>query len=437
MLSVFSSQHVVTPEGVRPASVAVEDGRIVSVRPRAEIPDGALHRDFGSAWLLPGLVDTHVHINDPGRAHWEGFPTATRAAAAGGYTTVVDMPLNSIPATTSLYGLAAKRAAAAGRCFVDYAFWGGLVSGNEGEIDALSRAGVLGFKCFLIPSGVDEFPMVTEAELRSALPLIARTGQPLLVHAELPGLIENPPGDWRDYPPYLASRPDCSETAAIDLLIGLCAEFHSPIHVVHLSSVEALLRLRRARAEGLPITVETCPHYLHFAAEDIGAGKTLFKCAPPIRSRANREKLWDALQAGEIDLVATDHSPCPPELKSGDFRAAWGGIASLPVALSVVWTEAHARGIGLETVVRWMSRRPAQLAGLAKKGRIAPGFDADLAVFNPDATLEVSPDRLYYRHPISAYMGEKLRGVVTATFLRGEPAADSPRGIECGGSHLR
>jgi allantoinase len=274
--------------------------------------------------------------------------------------------------------------------------------------------------------------MVTEAELRAALPVVARTGLPLLVHAELPDFLENPPGDWSEYPVYLASRPDGSEMAAIDLLIRLCREFGCPIHVVHLSSAEALPSLRRARAEGLPITVETCPHYLHFAAEEIGAGKTLLKCAPPIRSRANREKLWDALEAGEIDLVATDHSPCPPELKAGDFRTAWGGIAGLPVALPVVWTEARKRGIELSTIVRWMSQRPAELAGLGTiKGRIAPGFDADLVVFDPDAEFEVTPDRLYYRHPISVYMGDNLCGVVEAVFLRGEPVGESARGREC------
>jgi allantoinase len=418
---ILSSQRVVTPSGVRPASIVVEHGRIVSVKPWA--PEG----DVGSLWIIPGLVDTHVHLNDPGRAHWEGFSTGTRAAAAGGITTVVDMPLNSIPATTSVAGLAAKREAAAGRCFVDYGFWGGLVDHNLDQIEPLARAGVLGFKCFLVPSGVDEFPMVTEAHLRAALPVIARTRLPLLVHAESPEWIGEPSDG--EYSAYLASRPDRSEVAAIHLLIDLCREFRCPIHIVHLSSAEALPDLRRARAGGLPVTVETCPHYLHFAAEDIAAGQTLLKCAPPIRSAQNREKLWEALKQGDIDLVATDHSPCPPEMKAGDFRSAWGGIASLSVALPVVWTEASRRAIELSTVVRWMSRQPARLAGLGgRKGAIAPGFDADLVLFDPDAEFEVTPQRLHYRHPISAYQGKRLRGVVKQTFLRGEPIGENPRG---------
>ena len=432
MRTCFSSQAVVTPQGIRPADVVVDEGRIVTVRDPAEREASVRVLDFGSLCILPGLVDTHVHINEPGRTEWEGFATATRAAAAGGYTTLVDMPLNSIPATTSVAGLHAKRAAAAGQCHVDCGFWGGLVEGNEDGIEALAREGVLGFKCFLAPSGVDEFPMVTARTLRRAAPLIARTGLPLLAHAELPGPIDAATASleatqcsWREYGNYLASRPDEAELAAIRLLIEVSRDSGCRIHIVHLSSAAALPMLQQARADGLPITVETCPHYLHFASEAIGDGQTIYKCAPPIRSRRNRDQLWEALRDGDIDLIATDHSPCPPEMKrpgDGDFLRAWGGIASLSLALPVVWTEARQRGHTLSEIARWMSAQPATLAGLQRtKGRIAAGCDADLVVFDPDASFVVERDGLHYRHPVSAYMGETLRGVVRQTFLRGEP----------------
>ena len=417
MMNSFSSQNVLTPEGDDPATILVEDGRIVSIR--RGVRNG--NHDFGNLYILPGLVDTHVHINDPGRADWEGFITATRAAAAGGYTTLIDMPLNAIPATTSVAGLEAKCSAAAGNCLVDYGFWGGVIPGNEQEIEPLAASGALGFKCFLCPSGVDEFPMVTEPDLRSALPHLARAGLPLLVHAELPQYLRNNDCDWREYQNYLASRPDESEIAAVRFLINLCRESQCHIHIVHLSSAEALSDLRKARAAGLPITVETCPHYLHFESENIHPGATLCKCAPPIRSHANREKLWKALLSGDIDFIATDHSPCPTNMKSGDFSTAWGGIASLSLALSVIWTEAERRGIALQKVIRWMSERPAQLADLQnRKGRIALGHDADLVIFDPGESFTVTEKLLHYRHPISAYLGESLRGVVKQTFLRGE-----------------
>ena len=437
----FTSQNVVTAEAIGPGTILVEDGRIVSVQPGVHQTEPPADYDFGDLCILPGLVDTHVHINDPGRSDWEGFATATRAAAAGGYTTLIDMPLNSIPATTSVAGLEAKRAAAAGRCLGDYGFWGGVIPGNDHELDALIAAGVPGFKCFLSPSGVDEFPMTSEAGLRAALPHIARAGLPLLVHAESPQHlqdVQNADDDWNDYRVYLASRPDASETAAIRLLIALCREYACRIHVVHLSSVEPLPDLQRARAEGLPITVETCPHYLHFTSEAIEPGATVFKCAPPIRSARNREQLWNALAAGDIDLIATDHSPCPASMKSGDFASAWGGIASLSLALPVIWTEARQRGIALHRLADWMSRYPAQLAGLGRtKGRIAPGYDADFVIFDPTASFTVTEPRLHYRHPVSAYMGETLRGEVRHTFLRGQSIyssgqfADSCSGREC------
>jgi len=425
----FFSRRVVTPEGVRPGAVLVEGERILEVVAPDRVPAGAEAQNFGDAAILPGLVDSHVHINDPGRADWEGFYTATRAAAAGGYTLLVDMPLNCLPATTNVAALEAKRKAAQGRCWVDWKAWGGVVAENAGDIDELAGAGVPGFKCFLVHPGIDGFTMVAEEQLRAALPHVARTGLPLLVHAELPGPIESATeslgdADWSRYQTYLQSRPEEAELAAIRLLLSLCREYKFRLHIVHLSASEALAELRAARAEGLPVSVETCPHYLHLKAETIPNGATLFKCAPPIRGRDNCEKLWEGLNDRTIDLVATDHSPCPPEMKrlaEGNFRSAWGGIASLSVALAVMHTEAGTRGHGLRDLARWMGEGPARLAGCQKrKGRIAAGYDADFVVFDSESDFVVSADRLHYRHPVSPYMGEKLRGVVRATYLRGQ-----------------
>jgi allantoinase len=430
-LQAFRSSRVSTPEGIRPGAVLVREGNIEAVVNFDEAPASATIHDFGNAAILPGLVDSHVHINDPGRAEWEGFETATRAAAAGGYTTLIDMPLNCLPPTTDVRALAAKRKAAEEKCWVDWRAWGGVVRDNQAHIEALASAGVAGFKCFLVYPGVDGFTMVTEHDLRAALPAVARTGLPLLVHAELPGPVDRATADlhngnanWRRYSTYLQSRPEEAELSAIRLLLSLCREFKFRLHIVHLSASQALPELCAARAQGLPVTVETCPHYLHFCAEEIPDGATLFKCAPPIRSRENRENLWQGLKEGIIDLLATDHSPCPPAMKrldEGNFETAWGGISSLSVALPVMWTEASNRGFTLNDLTRWMAEAPAHLAGCAaRKGRIAAGFDADLVVFDPEEEFVVSADRLYHRHPISPYLGEKLRGVVRATFLRGQ-----------------
>jgi allantoinase len=440
----FVSQSIVTPDGIRPGAIIVRDGKIGGIVPADELPADAEVHDCGESTILPGLVDSHVHINDPGRAEWEGFETATRAAAAGGYTTLVDMPLNCLPPTATVAALAAKRKAAEGRCWVDWLAWGGVVSDNQAEIEALGAAGVPGFKCFLIHPGIDGFTMVTEAELRAALPHVARTGLPLLVHAELPGPVDQATrrlrdADWRRYSTHLQSRPEEAELAAIRLLLSLCRQYKFRLHIVHLSASAALAELCAARAEGLPVSVETCPHYLHFCAEEIPDGATLCKCAPPIRSRENRERLWRGLKDGIIDLVATDHSPCPPAMKrldEGSFKTAWGGISSLSLALPVMWTEASHRGFSLTDLTRWMCEEPARLAGCsARKGRIAEGFDADFVIFEPEAEFVVTEDRLHYRHPVSPYLGEKLRGAVKATYLRGQCVFTD--GQCCGGARGR
>jgi allantoinase len=432
MLIAIRSTRVVLPEGIRPASVTIHDGRIATIE-GYEAQGSAAALDAGDLMILPGLVDTHVHMNEPGRTDWEGVAHATRAAAAGGVTTVVDMPLNSVPATTTLAGLAAKLVAAEGRCHVDVGFWGGVVPGNAGEIEPLARRGVLGFKCFLSPSGVDEFEHVDEADLHAVLPILARVGLPLLVHAELPAALRaiEAGADPRAYATWLASRPPEAERRAIDLLIRLAREHGARVHVVHLAAADAAGAIRAARAAGVPITVETCPHYLSFAAEDIPDAATAFKCAPPIREARHREGLWRALIDGDIDLVATDHSPAPPSMKrldDGDFAAAWGGIASLQLGLSAVWTSAVMRGIGIERVVRWMSAAPAALAGLSdRKGGLAVGRDADLVVFDPDAEWVVEPERLEHRHPVTPYAGLRLRGRVRSTILRGHVVYDAGR----------
>ena len=432
----YISRRVVTPAGIVPACLMVEHGRIQSVLLPENIAGASEVHDFGDLCILPGLVDSHVHINEPGRTGWEGFATATRAAAAGGYTTLIDMPLNCLPETTTVAALEEKRAAATGQCWVDWRPWGGVVNGNQRHIGPLAAAGVPGFKCFLIYPGCDGFTQVDEDELRQALPHVARTGLPLLVHAELAGPIDTAnallahvaEADWRRYSTYLASRPDAAEIAAITLMIALCREYGARVHIVHLSTAEALPMLAAARAEGLPITVETCPHYLHFAAEDIRDGATLLKCAPPIRSRDNRERLWQGLREGIIDLVATDHSPCPPQMKrldEGSFKTAWGGIASLSVGLPVMWTEMRARGFTLHDLARWMSAAPAKLAGVcATKGQLVNGSDADFVVFDPEQSFTLTENRLHYRHPVSPYLGEHLIGEVRSTYVRGQKVFD-------------
>ena len=425
---IVRSRRVVTPDGIVAATVHIDSGKIARVGEWADVT-GAQLDDVGDRALLPGVVDTHVHLNEPGRTEWEGFRTATQAAAAGGSTTLVDMPLNSIPPTTTAEALRRKREAARGQCSVDVGFWGGVVPGNVGDLPGLVEEGVRGCKCFLIDSGAPEFGWVGAAELRPAMRILSQLGVPLLVHAEVAGPIdavaaEVARADPRHYATYLASRPPAAEEEAIRLIIGLCRETGARTHIVHHSAATALPLISAARAEGLPLTAETCPHYLHFVSETVPDGATAWKCAPPIRERANQDALWAALADGTLDLVASDHSPCTPALKAleaGDFMAAWGGVAGLQLALPVTWTEARRRGHDLRDLVRWMCAAPAKLAGLdGKKGAIAAGFDADLVVFADTEAFEVTPALIRHRHRTTPYLGDTLVGVVESTYLRGQ-----------------
>ena len=422
---------------LQPASLRIANGRIVAIAPW-ESPGAAPVVDTGEALVTAGLVDAHVHVNEPGRTEWEGFACATAAAAAGGVTTLVDMPLNSVPATTSAAALDAKLEALSGRARVDVALWGGLVPGNSGEIPVLAAAGVAGIKCFLSPSGVDEFGHVGERELAEALPILRSLGLPLLVHAESPSVLQRASAavagdDPRHHRSWLASRPAAAEREAIDLLVRLCRAHGARIHVVHVTSREGVEAIVAARAEGLPVSGETCPHYLAFDAAEIPDGGTSFKCAPPIREAAHRDALWAALADGALSLVATDHSPCPPGLKhleDGDFFRAWGGIASLQLLLPALWTTASARGHGVTDVLRWVAEAPAELAGLAgRKGRLAPGHDADIVVWDEREEFVVEPGKLLHRHSVTPWAGRTLRGVVRQTWLRGQLAYDRERGL--------
>jgi len=430
---VFSSR-VVLDAGIVPAAIEIAGGRITSIHegsPRSSIRD---HIDFGDLVIMPGLVDAHVHINEPGRTDWEGFETAGRAAAAGGITTVVDMPLNSSPVTTTVAALKAKAAAARGRCAIDYAFWGGVSGDNRSELEPLLGAGVLGFKCFMVPSGIDDFPAADDEEIGAAMRTIASAGGVLLAHAEDATVIEAARSRCgldrhpRAYQSWLRSRPPEAEVAAIRRLATLCRETRCRTHIVHIASGEAADAIAAFKREGLPMSGETCPHYLTFAAEDITDGATLFKCAPPIRERAHQDRLWRALESGILDMVATDHSPCPPDLKrmsDGDFVHAWGGIASLQLSLPAVWTAARRRATGIERLAQWMSAAPSRLAGLQqRKGAIRVGYDADLVIWNPEASFTVQAESLLHRHKVCPYVGMTLHGVVERTYLRGELAFD-------------
>lgn len=430
------SRRVVTPRGVRAAAVVVRGGKIADiVEPEAvpAVPAVLAVEDVGDRVLFPGLVDSHVHVNEPGRTLWEGFETATRAAAAGGVTAIVDMPLNSAPVTTTLAAFETKREAAGGKLWVDAGFLGGVIPGNAGDLRPLAEAGVLGFKCFLVHSGIHEFPQTTEPDLNVAMPVLAKLGLPLLAHAELDGARAPGKGaaacagaaiDHRRYATYLASRPRRWEEDAVGSLAALCGRTGCRTHVVHLSAADALPAIAAARRARLPFTVETCPHYLALAAEEVSDGDTRFKCAPPIREAENRERLWSGLRDGTIDFVVSDHSPCPPELKhlqTGNFQTAWGGISSLQFGLSIVWTEARRRSHTLEQLATWMCAGPARFIGLeGRKGSIEVGCDADLVVFDPEATFTVAAPLIEHRHKATPYEGRTLTGVVERTYVRGE-----------------
>lgn len=429
-MKVLRARRVVTPEGERPADVVVDDEWIHEVAGYGSARGDVTHLADDRV-LLPGLVDSHVHVNEPGRTEWEGFATATAAAAAGGVTTIADMPLNSIPATVDVAALAAKRAAAAGKLMVDVAFWGGAIPGNADDLRSLHDAGVVGFKCFLLPSGVPEFPPLSPAELETAMAAIAAFDGLLIAHAEDEHVIESSPAPHgRRYADYVVSRPPAAETTAIHTLLDAARRTGCRVHVVHLSSEESLPIVAAAKAGGVRLTVETCPHYLALTAEAVPDGATQFKCCPPIRDEHNRDALWQGLRDGVIDCVVSDHSPCTKEAKRldvGDFGLAWGGIASVQLGLPAVWTAARQRGVPLTEVVGWMSAAPASLIGLTDRGAIVTGKRADFSVFAPDATFVVDPSKLRHRNPISPYAGQTLYGVVEQTWLHGAPIADDER----------
>ncbi|PWV47645.1 allantoinase AllB [Chitinophaga sp. S165] len=419
---IIKGNNILTPDGVRPAVVLVKGGRIHAIQ--ADLPDDARTIvDIGDKVLMPGINDPHVHINEPGRTDWEGFDTATRAAIAGGITTLVDMPLNSSPVTTTVQAFEEKAHAATSQLHADCGYWGGIIPGNENEIAALINKGVPGFKAFLVHSGIDEFPNVTAADLEKAMPIIARHHLPLLVHCELtdsqPAIQENK----RSYRQYMASRPQSWEQAAISLMIHLCEKYNCRVHIVHLSAADAIPQIIAAKEKGLPLTVETAQHYLYFNGEEVPDGNTSFKCAPPIRERENNQRLWEALKAGVIDFVATDHSPAPPELKAldtGDFTQAWGGIASLQLALPALWTAGRSRDVTLPQIAQWLCEKPAVLAGLQdRKGKIAMGYDADFVIWDPQRSFTVSAEGLYHKHKLTPYLNETLYGVVEQTYIRG------------------
>ena len=431
---LIRATRVILSNGELPAAVGVREGSVAAIMP-VDQPEAAGHllELDSSVVLMPGLVDSHVHVCEPGHADWEGFATATQAAAAGGITALVDMPLDSVPSTVDVAALELKREAADGRCHVDVGFWGGVIPGNLGALAPLRRAGVLGFKCFLADSGTDDFPPVNARQMEDALGVLRDLDAPLLIHAESAEAASGvAAASGRTYGAYLASRPRGIENLAVCQVIEAARRSGGRAHVVHLSSSDTLPMIASARRDGVALTAETCPHYLVLAAEEIADGATAAKCSPPVRERSNRELLWDGLRAGAIDFIVSDHSPATAEMKavtSGDFGAAWGGISSLQLGLPLVWTAARRRGRSLADVARWMSAGPARLAGLRRKGRIAVGFDADFCVFAPDESFTVDPAVLRHRHPLTPYTGRELDGVVRATFLRGEPADGArPRG---------
>ena len=445
---VLRSRRVLTDDGIVPAAVVVKDGVIVEVAPPDFVGGGYVRVEAGDLLVTPGIVDSHVHINEPGRTEWEGFHSATQAAAAGGITTVVDMPLNCIPATTSRDNAEEKQKHLRDQLFVDVAFWGGVIPGNVAELPGLARFGVPGCKCFTCPSGVDEFPHVVASDLEIAMPVLRDTGTRLLVHAEAPGplddaeaILKREGADPRAYSTYLRSRPKASEDEAIAMIIALSEKHRCPAHIVHLSSSSALPMIKAAQARGVMISAETCLHYLTFTAEEIGDGNTPYKCAPPIREASNREALWAGLVDGTISMVVSDHSPCTPQLKKldvglgpptdeGSFMGAWGGIAGLQLGLSALWTQSKARGVDVATMFRWNSGNTAKLAGVAhRKGKLAAGYDADIVVWDDSAQFTVKGDALHHKHKVTPWSGRTLDGVVEATIVSGHVAFHRAHGL--------
>lgn len=437
---LLTGSRVVLPEGEHAATLAISQGRIVAVHRHDDGPapsdwwDDARRVDAGELVVLPGLVDSHVHVNEPGRTSWEGFATATRAAAAGGVTTIVDMPLNCLPPTTDVAALRAKREVAAPKSFVDVAFWGGAVPGNEDELAALLHAGVRGFKTFLCDSGVPEYGCVHPSDVGTLLKQIAALDTTLIVHAEDPELcdraaagVADGDADPRSHATWLATRPAAAEVAAVEALVAGVADTGARVHVLHVSAADAAEVVADAREQGLPLTAETCPHYLTLAAEDVPDGATEHKCAPPIRGAANAERLWGLLADDAIQAIVSDHSPCPPADKqpeTGDFLAAWGGIASLQLGLPLIWTAARTRGHGLEAVARWMGAGPARIAGLDDVGALRVGARADLVLFDPDAMWHVDGEALEHRHAVTPHAGRRLVGRVVETWLDGVPVVE-------------
>lgn len=424
----IKSTNIITPERLVKGIILIENGLIKSILPYNAAVDAEIN-DIGDYVVMPGVIDPHVHINEPGRTDWEGFNTATHAAIAGGLTTLVDMPLNSAPVTTSAAAFEEKLAATNGQLHTNVGFWGGIVPGNTDEIEPLIKKGVLGFKAFLTHSGIDDFPNATEADLRKAMPIIAKHNLPLLVHCELTDDFKPEHWDALSYKDYLSSRPKYWEDDAINLMIALCEEYNCRVHIVHLSSANSIAATAKAKQKGLPLTVETGQHYLFFNAEDIGDGQTQFKCAPPIREKQNNDQLWEALKNGIIDFVATDHSPAPPDLKqmqTGDFQKAWGGIASLQFALSVLWTAAKQRGCTIEDMAKWLSENPSKLIGKQNsKGKIAAGYDADLVIWDPEQNFTLTEDLIQHKHKVTPYLNRELYGVVKQTYLGGARVFDN------------
>lgn len=426
----IKSNKVVTPKGIQPAIVLINNGIIADIVELSNSGIDCETIELGDKILFPGVIDPHVHINEPGRTDWEGFDTATRSAIAGGITTLVDMPLNASPVTTTVSAFEEKLLSTKNKLHANCGFWGGVIPGNTNEIERLIKKGVLGFKAFLTHSGIDEYPNVIESDLRLAMPVIAKYNLPLLVHCELVSDKREPAnGDPRSYQNYLQSRPACWEDEAISLMIQLCQEYNCRVHIVHLSASSSINQIKKAKANGLKLTVETGQHYLYFNAEDIADGQTQYKCAPPIRERYNNELLWKALQEGIIDFVATDHSPAPPGLKqlqSGDFMKAWGGIASLQLALPVLWTIAKSNNASLNDLALWLCEKPALLAGLQNsKGKIAKGFDADLVVMDEEEKFLVTENIIQHKHKVTPYLNKELSGVVKQTYLAGVKVFDN------------